>query len=287
MITFICGIPGAGKTLLLTHLAVQAMLNGVSNYRALKRETLQLNSGGFNLDLPPQRHVVYTDYSVKANKRISSYSINGYDIALPNPYFTEITYVPAYAQIFLDEAQRYYDSRMSRYLRDDVYHWYQLHRHNGYNVYMACQRLGNIDLNLRSLGECFIVIDELEVKSNEWGIIDKIIWHVHKFRSCDVAERYMLARDSHEDINLGEKAQIIADYNVLKCYDNKSCKPAFYAGLETQNYKYYMNAGYVFTAESLAEYNQTHAFTAPVGYWKNTEYDKKILNKLGVTYYGN
>lgn len=287
MITFVVGTPGAGKTLLLTHLATYIMRNqGYANYRMLKRENAQLNNNGYNLSLPPQKHLVYADYDISITRKLQAYSISGYEIGLANPYFYT-TYIPAYATIFLDEAQRYYDSRMSRYLRDDVYHWYQIHRHNDYNVYMSCQRLANIDVNIRALGGCFLVIDKLNIDKDEYGFFRKITWTVRKFHSCDTAEQYTLARDTKQKCDMGTVDKIVADYDVSRYYNTKSCKPAFYAGLETADYQYYVNAGYTFSAESFVDYNNTHAFSAPIGYWKNTDYDKQILKQIGVTSYGN
>ena len=190
MITIICGIPGAGKTCKLTHFIVQRMLDhGLEDYLNLKREINQLSKGGFsNLELPPERHLCYADYTVRVNNRLKAYYIDGFQLALPNPYF-ETANIPPYSTIFLDEAQKYYDSRMSKYIREEVYRWFQFHRHNDYNIYMACQRLGNIDLNIRGIAERFIVVDNLVVKEDNYGRVVKLKWTSREFFSCDTTER--------------------------------------------------------------------------------------------------
>ena len=284
MLNFICGVPGSGKTLLLTHLAIQEMLAGINAYRVAKKEIAVLNSSGYNLDYPPQKHLVYADYDISLSRKRSSYAISGYELGKPNPYFYT-RFLPVGSKIFLDEAQRYYDSRMSKYLRDDVYQFFQIHRHNDYNIFFACQRLGTIDANIRALGQHFIIIDKLDIKKDEFNSFSKITWYTTIFDSCDVAEAYMLNRDKKEYHKVGKKEKIVVNYDVSRCYDSKSCKPLFYAGLEIANYEYYHNAGYSLDLTSIAEYNQANAFVAPVGYWKNTEYDKKILQKIGVKNY--
>ena len=128
MITIICGEPGHGKTALMTYFAIQKMLyEGFEYYYNSTRRIDKLKAGGFtSLDLPKQRHTVYADYVIKSQFPASqSYYVDGFNIALPNPFFDTTFFFP-YSQIFLDEAQKYYDSRMSKYLRECVYRFYQL-----------------------------------------------------------------------------------------------------------------------------------------------------------------
>ena len=276
MITIICGKPGAGKTALLTYFQIQRMLeHGFEDFRNCKNELECFNEGGFDLNLPTQRHVCYSDFPVKFNSRLQSYSISGYEIGLPNIYY-KTAYLPPYSTIFLDEAQRYYDSRMSKYLREETYLWYQLHRHNNYNIFMTCQRLGNIDLNIRAIAESFLVIDDLKIIKNDFGMVQSVVWKVRKFDSCDIAEAYMLAREKNENKEYGEVLEITCPYNVFKMYDSHGCKPVFYYDIPYRPYLYYTAEGYVYTVDGIAEYNGVHKVLAPTGYWKNAKIDKEI-----------
>ena len=283
MITIICGIPGAGKTSCLTYKLVERMCDyGIDDYLSLKRELVKLRQGGFpNVDLPPQKHLCFADYPVKVNNRLQVYYIDGFQIALENPYF-ETQFIPPYSTIFLDEAQKYYDSRMSKYFREEIYRWYQLHRHNDYNVFMACQRLGNIDLNIRSIAERFWVVDKIDVKENQYGIVEKVCWTIREFFSCDTAEEYMLAKEKNENKDIGKELIVETDLSIFDYYDSKGCRPAFYAGKYTKGFDYYTEDGYHFTLDSYVEFNNKHYFVAPHGYYKNAENDKKILQSLGV-----
>ena len=284
MLTLIGGVPGAGKTALLTSTLINYILNhGFEDYLNLKRELVIMQKGGFsNLDLPPQKHLCFADYSVQINRRLQAYFVDGYKLGLENPFF-ETQYIPPYSTIFLDEAQKYFDSRMSKYIREEVYRWFQLHRHNDYNIFMTCQRLGNIDLNIRGIAERFWIVDKIDIKENKYGNIEKIKWIIREFYSCDCAESYMLSKEKSEVSNLGKEIIVETDLPVFDYYDSKGCRPAFYNGKYNKGFDYYTEDGYQFTLESFVEFNNKHYFVAPHGYYKNPENDKKILKSLGVT----
>ena len=285
MITIICGLPGAGKTTEEVKILVHKMLyESFEDYTNCKREIMQLRAGGFNqLELPPQRHLCFADFRVKVNKRLQAYWVDGFKIGLPNPYFETMLF-PPYSTIFLDEAQRYYDSRMSKYLREEVYRWFQLHRQNHYNVYMCCQRLGNIDVNIRALAEHIIVVESLDVKKDDYGRACKLTIKYREFNSPDTAESYQLAKEKKEISKLGTDKVDISTLPIFDYFDSYGCKPAFYDGCYNKGFDYYTEDGYQFTLDSFVEYNNAHYFTAPRGYWKNAEYDKKILARLGENY---
>ena len=278
MITIIVGFPGAGKTAKLTHYIYEKILNdSFLDYRNSRREIETLSRGGFsNLIPPPQRHLCYCDYSVKIGRKFSTYYVDGFSIGIPNPFF-KTTVFPPYSTIFLDEAQRYYNSRMSMYLREEVYIWYQLHRHNHYNIFMCCQRLGNIDVNIRALAEKIIVLDELKIEENKWGYVSKMQWKGRFFNSCDSAESYCLSRENGSIANIGQPFEEKTDICVFDFYDSFGHKPAFYNGVYNQGFDYYTEEGYQFTLDSFVEFNNVHYYVAPRGYWKNSTYDKQML----------
>lgn len=282
MITIITGIPGAGKTAHLCYLLVQRMIeHGFEDYAKCVKEIKKLNAGGFDqLSPPPFKHVCYSDFDVKVNSNYHNYYIDGFKIGLPNPYF-DTTFIPPYSNIFLDEAQRYYNSRMSKYLRDEVYGFYQLHRHNHYNIFMACQRLGNIDVNIRSIAERILVIDKIDVEENDWGMPINITWTIREFVSCDTAEAYMLARERKENLDIGKIVVESTNLSIFDFYNSHSMQPAFFEYNYDREFDYYTEEGYEFTKQGFADFNSNHYFIAPRGYWKNTDYDKAILKNLG------
>lgn len=283
MITIIIGIPGSGKTAHECYLLVQQMIEkGRQDYVNCCKEIRKLNDGGFNrLSPPPFKHVCYSDFKVKVNSMYQSMYIDGFKIGMPNPYF-ETTFIPPYSTIFLDEAQRYYNSRMSKYLREEVYTFYQLHRHNHYNIFMNCQRVGNIDVNIRCLAERVLLIEKIDCHKNDWGIVDKITWTIREFSSCDTAEQFMLAKERQVYSNLGRVYDVSTNLNIFSFYNSHSMQPAFYEFNYDREFDYYTEDGYAFTLQGFVDFNSAHYYVAPKGYWKNIDYDKQILKNLGV-----
>ena len=276
--TIISGKPGVGKSMFLAYIFAKRVIDsGFADWRNCNKELNVLRDGGFNLlEPPPQKHTCFSDCALHIGKRIKSYEVNGFEIGLPNPFF-KTKFLPPFAKIFLDEAQIYYDSRISKFLREEVYRWYQFHRHNDYDIYMTCQRLGNIDVNIRAIADKCIVIDSIDLQKNIYGIIEKITWQYRVFNSCDTAEEYMLNCDKYGSVNFGEVITESTSLPVWSYYDTHSKKPTFFLGQTNCAYDYFTEEGYEFTRDSFVEYNNAHYFTAPQGYLKNADYDKMIL----------
>lgn len=271
-ITIICAPPGYGKTALMSLFQSQAMIGGRTDYVIAKKEIEHLQNIGFTkVNLPPQKHLCFSDYDFSLNRKYTRYKISGYEIGLTNPYFKTV-FLPVGSSIFLDEAQRYFDSRLSLYLREEVYRWFQLHRHNRYKVFMTAQRLANIDLNIRSIADKFIVIDKLEVKKDEYGRVVKMTWKTRQFTSCETAEQYQLSKEKGEVAKLGESVEITTTENVFAYYNSESNKPVFYdvkyQDNSTIEYDYFTETGYAFTMKGLIEFNNENYFVAPKGYYK-------------------
>lgn len=281
-ITIIVGKPGVGKTLFATNIISNKMLDSSEDLWCYKYELKRLQNGGFSyLEMPPQRHLCYADYCVKVNKRLEAYSIDGYKIGLPNPYFIT-QFIAPYSTIVLDEAQRYFDSRNSKLLRPEVYNFFQLHRQNHYNIILVCQRLANIDVNIRDLAEKIIVINDLSMKEDKYGRIYNFKWKIKEFESPEVAKDYCEKKDNEEYARLGKDLIITSDLPLFDFYSSYSNKPAFYNGNELKNFDFDIEERYITSVESFANYNSLHSFTAPQGYWKSAEYDKKINKKLEI-----
>ncbi len=280
MITIICGEPGRGKTALMTYFAfIEMVQNGFENYWNSCRRIDILVQGGFSkLKYLPNRHTVYADYIIKNRfPSIQSYYVDGFKIALPNPFFDTAFFAP-YSKIFLDEAQKYYDSRMSKYIRECVYRFYQLHRHNHLDIYMTCQRLGNIDLNIRDISERIIYVESLELKKDSYGQIIKMTWTVSEFNSLKEAESYI---DTSKTSDKSKQKTYEYAGNIFNLYNSYGNEPAFYDGNYERQYDCYTEEEYIETVDSYMVYNQNHMYYAPVGYWKNEKRDEKILKERG------
>lgn len=278
MITIICGEPGRGKTALMTYFAVQKMVDeGFTLWWQSCREIDNLKKGGFSaLVSLPQRHTVYADYLIKNRyMQAQSYYTSGFNIALPNPFF-QTTFFAPFSQIFLDEAQKYYDSRMCRYLRECVYRFYQLHRHNHLDVYMTCQRLGNIDLNIRDIAERIIYVNNITTKTDALNRIIECKWNVVEFNSLKDAEAYI----DNNNKSVACKSQTYTfNGNIFDYYNSYGNTPVFYDGNYNRTYDCMLETPYADTVESYMAYNCNHMYYAPVGFWKNEKRDSEILKQ--------
>lgn len=280
-ITIIVGKPGAGKTALAVKFMVEKMLNSWEDIHLFKKELKKFRVGGFSyLGAPPQNHLCYSDTPIKINSKLKAYDTDGYKIGLPNPYFKTQLF-PPYSTILLDEAQRYYDSRNSKSIRPEVYNFYQLHRQNHLNFIMTCQRLDNIDVNIRSLAEKIIVIDNLKIEF-QLGVTKNLKWLVHEFESPDIASEYCSKKDKVISSELGgEKLTYKSNFPLFKFYDSYINQRAFFDGMELKNFDFsFDNSLKDYSVTALNNYNLNHSFTAPEGYWKSADYDKKIMEKL-------
>ena len=288
MIIIISGKPGSGKTLLMSYFQSKEMTDdGFEDYVDSLREIEELKDGGFKqLEPPPQPHLCYSDYGFKINEQLQSYFVDGFKFMLPNPFVKNTFFAPPYSKFFFDEAQRYWDSRMSKYLREEVYRIFQIHRKNHWRIFMTCQRLGNIDLNIRGIADLFIICESCEVKEDKYGFVKSITWQTRQFTSPEMAENYMLAVEKNQKSDLGKVVEITTKEPITEYYDSYDCKPLLYDTKYYDNFDYYTDDGYEMTLESFVEFNNTHYYVAPQGYWKNAEYDKKILKGLE-KYYGN
>lgn len=281
MITIIIGEPGQGKTALMSYFAYQKMVfEGLANWLESCKKIESLKQGGFNhLTYLAQRHTVYTDYELTSGFiGLRSYYVDGFSIALPNPFF-KTAFLAPYSHVFLDEAQKYYDSRMSKYLRECVYRFYQLHRHNHLNITMTCQRLGNIDLNIRQIAGKIILVEDLKLTKDDWGYIRKMEWTTKEFNSLSSAESFI------EHGTICKTMQTIKyEFNgdIFQYYNSYGNEPAFYDGNYNRSYDCYTEEGYSCTVDSYMKYNHNHMYVAPTGYWKNEKRDAEIIKSLGV-----
>lgn len=276
MITIIVGDPGTGKSLRLAYKLGSSMLNGFENYIKLKRELKKLKAdGGFSqLQLPPQKHLTYADFDLKVNKRLRSYWIDGYQIAMPNDYFDTIL-IPFYSTIGLDEGERYFDSRKTKELREEVYRFPQLHRHGDYDLYIVCPRIASIDVNIRSIAEKIEVMNGVEFKKDKYGRITSVKFDLMEFTSCDAAEKYQLEKDS-KVTHIGKHIIEKTDLPCWNWYSTKAFRPAFLKDRYNTSYSYAFHSTFKSNLEGFVQFNNTHSYFAPEGYLKNEKFDKKL-----------
>lgn len=227
-ILIIYGNCGAGKTVLLSHLANQFAFDGDRN-RAMQEEIQTLNANGFNLTVP--EHCVATGgYDLTCKKwryyPRQSRRINPYRLGFANPYVETHFSVP-YEVYAITEAQKYLNSRMSMFFPDWQSRWYEGHRHNHLEIMLDCQRPELIDVNVRTLATFWEICD-LKIGYDYFGKVNHLEWYVKEIKDSKSYDKYVLS--AGRDSDLYTEKIISANYNVFDLYDSYALKPKFFDG---------------------------------------------------------
>lgn len=267
MITIIFGECGAGKTALMTHLLNQSNFD-LKRYNNMCN-SLQDISDTYNLDIinTPNTHVM-ANYNINFFKfgytRNKNLYVNPFKIGFKNK-FVDVQRIPPFAFIGIDEAQEYFNSRLSKYYPSWQSRFYEKHRHFDLDFILVAQRADLIDINIRDLAH-FIDIEELRIINDNNGIPKKLVWKVRKINSVRKYNRYINSDCTDKSCYKTEK--IIADYNVFACYDSKAEKTRFietYIGQETYFEDY---SSSIEDLDELIKYLEKYNSLMPKGFYQ-------------------
>lgn len=229
MITIIFAPPRTGKTCFLTHIANLAAFDGQRN-TAMRREILLKQQQGFDGIRTVPVHCVSANYDIVMRKfgyspRFSR-RINPFRLGYANEFVQTHFNLP-HECICITEAQKYLNSRMSRYFPDWQSRWYEQHGHNDLDIWLDTQRPMLIDVNVRELSQ-FIEIVDLAFRRDGFGRVCSLKWTIRRIDNSGLFDRYMQSGKKDKDCYTEEVVK--ADYNVFACYDSQNCKPKFYDG---------------------------------------------------------
>ena len=265
-IVIIFAPPGTGKTVLLTHLAVQTMFDRARN-KAMQLEIRKKQANGFDEIQTVPVHCVASNYDIVGHKFGCSprYNrrINPFKLGVDNPYVKTHYNLP-YEAIFITEAQKYLNSRMSRLFPRWQSEWYEEHRHNDLDIYLDTQRPMLIDVNIRELAS-FIEVVSLKKHTDAFGKIDKLVWTVRYIDNSQLFDKYMSSGKTDKSCYREDK--ITANYNVFNCYSSQSCKPKFYKGHFSEDYDLQYFEPTEETAEAYLQWLKDNDDELPDGYY--------------------
>jgi hypothetical protein len=189
MITIFFGDPGSGKTSLMSAMAIDLMCDSRDFVRSCRRIVQKLDLGGYCISLPDDlNHLVFSDYEIVCKRELrpvqKSWEVDGFRLGLPNERHETIK-LPPYSSVFLDEGQRYYNSRVQASLFSDfVSGFYEMHRHYYLNIYLTCQRSGLIELNIRGVSQRFIEIEKMRCIKRLNGDLIGWEWIGSEYKNC-------------------------------------------------------------------------------------------------------
>ena len=266
MITVVCGLPGSGKSSLMTsfikdiyfsegYSLLKTSCDVVDNYNRYRDKLLS----------KPEKAPIFSDFEVKFlvgyKKYYSTYFLNGFYFGLKNDALSMIN-VPPYSKIFLSEVQRYYDSRKSKSLPDFVSRLFEMHRHNFWDIYLDLQRIGLLDLNIRDLSARIIEVCKMEHEYNSVGSIVSTTWYCHEFSNWEEFDNYL---------NSTKKTKIkTVKYNhygnIFESYNSYNYQSEFIPS-EDDDYIYLAHKGEVGTVAYIQDkLKNFYDFSMPTGY---------------------
>lgn len=213
MITIITGKPGAGKTLFMTYKALEMIRKGYS---------------------------VYANWKMDFSGLIGKKKINTEKFG--NVYFwseiPELLHIKG-GQIFIDEAQGYFDSREWQEMPPSAKQKFSAHRHdvkkddNGQiiplDIWAGVQHTSNIDKRIRDLGQNFVEIRNL------FGIFFMASWFELRDLKDDSLKRKAIKRkfflfnkskadcyNTHEAVNFIEYPEFLYHREYKKDFSNEN-----------------------------------------------------------------
>ena len=195
MITIIFGAPGSGKSSLNTYF-LKRLYRREGEIRLDKTRALIEKANEHRLTplSMPDKPPIFSNYEVKFQtdyeEDFEPYLINGFYMGLQNDRIPT-QYIPPASAMFLDEAQRFYDSRKSATFPEFVSRFYEMHRHYHIDLWLAVQRPILIDANIRSLCRNFIEMERMEHEYDDAGRIAKTIFHCREFDRWEEIEQYL------------------------------------------------------------------------------------------------
>lgn len=141
MISLLFGLPGSGKSLLLSYIAFRAINKKRINFRGFHISTLG--------ELPDFKEYdrVYTNFPCEGGYKLD---------------FEALGYVDYHNCLMLiDEVQLFADSRNFKNFGDNLKLFFSLHRKFKIDIVMCTQSLSAVDARLRSLTQCLYYVDSL------------------------------------------------------------------------------------------------------------------------------
>ena len=236
MITIIFGAPGSGKSSLNTYF-LKRLYRREGEIRLDKTRALIEKANEHRLTplSMPDKPPIFSNYEVKFQtdyeEDFEPYLINGFYMGLQNDRIPT-QYIPPASAVFLDETQRFYDSRKSATFPEFVSRFYEMHRHYHIDLWLAVQRPILIDANIRSLCRNFIEMERMEHEYDDAGRIAKTIFHCREFDRWEEIEQYL-----ESGTETYKKEIYTHEGDIFRSFDSYSYFEAFLP-LEGQDFKF-------------------------------------------------
>lgn len=235
--TIVFAPPRYGKTCYLVAEAQEAAFDRERN-RLMQNSILEKQVNGFeNIQTIP-KHCVSSNFGMDLHKfgysPRQSRRINPFRLGFENDKVRTHFNIP-YECIFIDEAQKYLNSRMSKAYPRWQSEWYEQSGHNDIRIWLATQRPMLIDVNIRELSD-FIEIMLLDVRKDRFGKPSGFTFVTRKIPHNAAFDCYMASGKRDKDCFEEDEKRV--DCNVWGMYNHQDCKPKFYKGHLYEDFDY-------------------------------------------------
>ncbi len=229
MIYIVFAPPKTGKTLYLVLKANEYAFD-IERNRAMKNDLIKLQKMGFEKiktipDCCVSSNFDMTFKKFRHNDR-KPRRINPYRLGFSNK-FVKTHFNFAYESIFITEAQKYLNSRMSLYFPDWQSRWYEAHEHDFLTIFLDTQRPMLIDSNIRELSK-FIEVIGFKRTYNNLGKFLKIEIETRVIDNDGLFKIYIDSGKKDKNCYTTIKETFFVD--PFNMYDCRSCKPKFLEG---------------------------------------------------------
>ncbi len=201
-------------------------------------------------------------YTPRFNRRINPFRL-GFDNNFVRTHFN----IP-YEAIFITEAQKYLNSRMSKAYPDWQSRWYEQHGHDNLDIFLDTQRPMLIDVNIRELAE-FIEILRMDVKKDIYGKPKFFTWQIRRIPHSSAFDCYMSSGKKDKDCFVEDEVR--AEGNFWSMYDSQNCKPKFYAGHLNEDFDYNEAEPTEQTLQGYIKYLEENDDELPKGFYNMKE----------------
>lgn len=227
MITIIFGKPGAGKTSLMAHLMTELYATRHRELLKTCKELISAENQERIYALPlPEKPPIFSNFNVEFlvgyKKKFSPFYFNPYFFGLENDEYPVQHILPG-GVYFIDEGQKYFNSRKSGSFPDHVSRAFELHRHFRIDIYIGVQRPKLVDLNIRELTPRFWEVTGVTHETNGYGGIERTIWNIREYNSdAEVGERIETGEGGHE------LAPIVHEGNIFEAFNSFEQRKLFF-----------------------------------------------------------
>ncbi|MDE7337066.1 MAG: hypothetical protein K2N32_03010 [Clostridia bacterium] len=241
----------------------------------MQSEITYKQANGFTSIKTIPDHCVSANYDITMRKfgyspRVSR-RINPYRLGFKNAD-VETHYNFPYEAIFITEAQKYLNSRLSKNYPDWQSRWYEQHGHNNLDIWLDTQRPMLIDVNIRELAQ-FIEIVKLDVCYDGFLKPCLLEWHIRRIENSSLFDKYMASGKTDKNCYTAEI--VTAMYNVFDCYDSQSCKPKFYEGHFEKDFDYDQAKPTEETLDGYIKYLKEFDDELPASFYQSNKGEKK------------